>query len=500
MPGCQGMELAKVLRQDANYMTIPILFVSASSEARELLEQHSIAGNEFFQKPLNNEQFLSSLHRHLMNAQLIAARINLVSQRKESRGLQNHDYFVTELGALLAGIGSGQEDQANYLVQASIDRQEYLRAQHGARAMASLSARMEKHFAKQLAAGDSGCALGGGSFLFQLNAPAAGDDGTSLLERFRHSLNTPIWTLTDDPTPVTLSLGALILNDALDEDKTLVEVERACSEAMQSGGNRLMWKRAPERSPESKFDDRIKELIAAQAFKLHYQPIVNMQTGDTLFEALVRLVDDDNAVYPPGQFLQQLPEGIRGPFHELDRWVIQHAVEDLSHLKGKAAASHSVSIKRSSSMAEVESLLPLLSSAMRDARLKGKRRIYLALSSSIVVKDVPRAKKIAQMVQNMDCGLIIEHVDTSAASMDLIRELDSVDFVKLAPALGARAQQTPALEQLLNQLKATLNFSRRIVVTGVEDAKALSWFWERGIRNFQGYFIQEPKVAMNYEL
>ncbi|WP_417517272.1 response regulator [Marinobacter sp.] len=500
MPGCRGIELAKVLRQDANYMTIPILFVSASPEAREQLEQHSIAGNEFFQKPLNSEQFLSSLQRHLQNAQHIAARINLISQRKESKGLQNLDYFLTELGALLASIGSNPEGKTHYLMQASIDRQEYLRAQHGARAMASLAARMEKHFAKQLGPGDSGCALGGGSFLFQLNEPTSNDDGISLLERFHHSMSTPAWTLAEDHTPVTLSLGVLTLNDALDEDKALIEVEHACSEAIQSGGNRIKWQQAPERSPEPEFNARIRELIAAHRFNLYYQPIVNMETGDTLFEALVRLVDSDNAVYLPSQFLKQLPEGIRGPFHELDRWVIQHAVEALSALKGKDAASHSVSIKLSSSMAVVENLLPLLSSAIRDARLKGKRRIYLALSSPNVMKDVAGAKKIARMVQNMDCGLIIEHIDTSVASVDLIKELDSVDVVKLAPALGAVAQQTPALEQLLNQLKATRNLNRRIVITGVEDAKALSWFWERGIRNFQGYFIQEPKGAMSYEL
>ncbi|MDO6822978.1 response regulator [Marinobacter sp. 1_MG-2023] len=500
MPGCRGIELAKVLRQDANYMTIPILFVSASSEALEQVEQHSIAGNEFFQKPLNSEQFLTSLQRHLMNAQLIAARINLISQRKEPEGLQNLDYFLTELGGLLATIGGNPEGESHYLVQASIDHQEYLRAQHGARAMASLGARMEKHFAKQLRPGDSGCALGGGSFLFQLHESTASDDGVSILQRFQRNLNTPAWTLTDEHTPVTLSLGALMLNDALDEDKALIEVEHACSEAMLSGGNRIQWQQAPERSSEPKFNARIRELIAAQRFNLYYQPIVNMETGDTLFEALIRLVDDDNAVYLPSQFLQQLPEGIRGPFHELDRWVIQHAVEALSHLKGKDAASHSVSIKLSSSMAVVENLLPLLSSAIRNARLKGKRRIYLALSSQNVMKDVPGAIKIARLVQNMDCGLIIEHIDTSAASVDLIKELNSVDVVKLAPALGAVAQQTPALEQLLDQLKATLNFNRKIVVTGVEDAKALSWFWERGIRNFQGYFIQEPKGAMSYEL
>ena len=499
MPGCQGAELARLLRQDASYMTIPLLFVSAAPEARELLEQQSIGGNEFFPKPLDDEKFLKALQHHLTKAQLIATRISLVSQRKESRSLHNLDYFLSELGKLLSTLASAPQEQVHYLVQASIDRQDYLRAQHGARAMASLNSRMEKHFAGQLTAGSSGCALGDGSFLFLLEASAS-DDGQALLDRFHKTLNSPPWSLEQATTPVTLSLGVMPLNHALDEDRALLEVEKICTEAMGMGGDRVLWQKAPEPTQEAVIDNHIRELIGARAFRLHYQPIVNMETGDTLFEALVRLVDEDNVVYLPGQFLDQLPAGERNPFHDLDRWVIQHAVEDLAQLKGKASASHSVSVKLSSPMTDIEPLLSLLSTTMRDARIKGKLRIYLSLSATGVMKDVAIAKKITQLVQNMDCGLVIEHLDVSPASVELIKELGAVDFVKLSPALGAHGQQTPALDQFLHQLKAALSSSAKIVVTGVEDTKALSWFWERGIRNFQGYFIQEPKLAMNYEL
>jgi len=499
MPGCQGMELAKVLRQDARYMTIPILFVSASPGSKELFEQQSIAGNDYFQKPLDNELFLSSLHRHLMNARLISARINLVSQRKESRSLQNQDYFLTELVDLLARIENDQEGLTHYLIQASIDRREYLRAQYGARAMANLNARMEKRFAGLLAVEDSGCALGGGKFLFRVTV-SANDDGKAALERFHHRLNNPEWTFEDSTDPVTLSLGALTLNQAMDEDKALMEVDKACSEAMQSGSDKLIWQQATARSTESKFDDRIRELVTAQAFKLHYQPIVNMETDHTIFEAQVRLMDEDKAIYLPWQFLPELVQSDRGPFYELDHWVIQHAIEDLARLEGKASASHAISIKLSSPMVDVERLLTTLSTAIRNARIKGERRIYLALSCPTVLKDVPRARKIAGLIQKMGCGLILEHIDSASTSVELLKELGPVDFVKLEPTLGASARHNTELEDLLLQLKTALSSSQKIVVTGVEDAKALSWFWEHGIRNFQGYFIQEPKGVMSYEL
>lgn len=499
MPGVQGLELARALRQDPRYLTIPILFVSASQAVADRLETNSMAGNEFFQKPLDNQRFLAALHHHLAQAQRISARINLVSQRKERQGLQNHDFFLTELASSLAYLEASPNNQARFLVQVGIDREEYLRAQHGARALASLTARMEHHFADQLGARDSGCRLGGGSFLFQITAPVA-EDASAYLDQFHQRLNSPAWSLGEPPNSVTVSMGVLPLTEAVNEDKALMEVEQACCEAMQADNARVVWRRAPERSDHSKLDDRIRELLDAQAFKLHYQPIVNMNSGDTVFEALVRLVDEDDALYLPGQFLPQLTEGNHGTLHDLDRWVVEHALEGLSELSGKAAAGYSVAIKLASPMADVARMMPFLSSGMRNASIKGKRRIYLALSSPTVIKDVAKAKQVLNVLHGMNCGLIIEHVETGPASIELLKELPTVEFVKLAPKYGTSAEQTAELENMLRQLTGVFGSSQPIVATRVEDAKALTWFWDRGIRHFQGHFIQAPEVAMTFEL
>ena len=498
MPGVQGLELARVLRQDARYMAIPILFVSASQAVAEQLETYSMVGNEVFQKPLESKRFLAALHHHLLQAQVISARINLVSQRKVREGLQNHDSFLTDLATSIAYLEAVPDAPSRYLVQVGIDREQYLRAQYGARALASLTARMEQHFASQLGPEDSGCVLGGGSFLFQITTPA-GENASEYLDSLHRQLNSPSWSLGEPAVPVTVSMGVLPLIEAVNEDKALLEVEQACAEAVQEEGGRVVWHLAPERSDRSKLDDRIRELLEAQAFKLHYQPIVNMDSGDTLFEALVRLVDEDDAVYLPGQFLPHLAEGSHGTLHSLDRWVVEHALEGLSGLAGKAAASHAVAIKLASSMADVAKMIPFLSTGMRNARIKGKRRVYLALSSSAVIKDVARAKQVLSVLQGMDCGLIIEHLEADQASVDLLRELPSVDFVKLAHKYGAGAEQTTELESMLRRFREIFGSSLPIVATRVEDARALAWFWERDIRNFQGHFIQAPEVAMNFE-
>ena len=499
MPGVRGMELARMLRQDPRFMTIPILFVSASAAMTKHRQTYGITDNEVFQKPLDSQRFLTALQRLLSQAQLISSRINLVSQRKERQGLLNHDFFLAELTAKLAYLETSNKDEMRCLVQVGIDRAEYLKAQHGVRAMANLTARMEQHFSEQLSAGELGCHLGGGSFLFLLNTPTA-EEPKAFLEQFHQQLNRPAWALGEPSHPVTISLGVLALTQAVNEDKALLEIERACGEAIQAGGNRVIWGRTSERSEQNKLHDRIRERLEAKSFTLHYQPIVNMDSGNAFFEALVRLVDDDKAVYLPGQFMPAIEEGKHSSLRDLDRWVIEHAIDELSRLGGKAAASHSVAIKLASPVADLTKMLPLVSTCMRNARLKGKRRVYLALSSRTVIKDVAGAKHILQLLEAMDCGLIIEHLETGPASIDLMKELPTVDFVKLAPKYGTSIEQTTELDSMLRQLDGIFGSTQPIIATRVEDARALSWFWERNIRHFQGHFIQAPEVAMNYEL
>lgn len=496
MPGSNGVQLARVLRQDPRYMTIPILFVSATDELQAEHNQNSIVGNAFFQKPLDEEAFLQSLQTHVVRAQLISARIDLLSQRHEAAGLQNQDYFINRLEARLATLETDPPENELYLIQLGIDNEEYLKARHGTRAMINMASCMERYLAEYRTIGGVGCNMGGGSFLALLEAPAA-QTGEEALKTFQRDLNNHAWPLDSASKPVTISVGAMHLSHAMDVDLVLAQVESACAKAIKAGGNRVEWNKTQEQPNHAGLTDHLKELVQAKAFTLHYQPVMNMESEETLFEALIRLIDDDHAVYMPSQFLPWLPAGTRGNFYELDRWVIEHAVDNLVKLEGKAAASHSVIIKLSSPLAEIERMQPFITNVIRSSRVKGKRRIFLAFSNATVLKDIPRAQKVFESLQALGCGIIIEHVGAESNIVQVLKDVGPVDYIKLSPELGARTAQSPALDKLLNDLTTHLGSTLPIMVTGVEDAKVLSKFWERGIRFFQGYFIQKPGMSMN---
>jgi diguanylate cyclase (GGDEF)-like protein len=61
MPGCNGTELAKVIRQVPRYASIPIVYLSAETEIDRQLDALSLGGDDFLTKPINPAHLIRSV-------------------------------------------------------------------------------------------------------------------------------------------------------------------------------------------------------------------------------------------------------------------------------------------------------------------------------------------------------------------------------------------------------------------------------------------------------
>ena len=70
--------------------------------------------------------------------------------------------------------------------------------------------------------------------------------------------------------------------------------------------------------------ERIREALLEDRFVLHAQPILDLRTGVVAqYELLVRMLDDDGELIPPGAFLQAAERF--GLIQDIDRWVVARA-------------------------------------------------------------------------------------------------------------------------------------------------------------------------------
>jgi EAL domain-containing protein (putative c-di-GMP-specific phosphodiesterase class I) len=72
--------------------------------------------------------------------------------------------------------------------------------------------------------------------------------------------------------------------------------------------------------------------LAGNAFHAEYQPIVDLRTGDVVgLEALARWTHPERGPVPPSRFVGVAE--LTGMAPALDRWVIQHALQDMTRLR-----------------------------------------------------------------------------------------------------------------------------------------------------------------------
>lgn len=90
MPGCNGTELAKVIRHNDKYVGVPIIFLSAEDDLDKQLEAMSEGGDDFLTKPIKPRHLIATVRTRCARAQEIKARM----VRDSLTGLYNHTHIL----------------------------------------------------------------------------------------------------------------------------------------------------------------------------------------------------------------------------------------------------------------------------------------------------------------------------------------------------------------------------------------------------------------------
>ncbi len=94
MPGCDGRELAAVIRQHDKYLRLPIVFISSQDDVEKLLINSGLGIDDFLVKPFSPPQLISVVQNRAQRA----AELSALMVRDSFTGLLNHARFNELLG------------------------------------------------------------------------------------------------------------------------------------------------------------------------------------------------------------------------------------------------------------------------------------------------------------------------------------------------------------------------------------------------------------------
>lgn len=90
MPGCTGMEIARVIRQQDRFHSVPIIYLSAEEDVTKQLHAMSLGGDDFLTKPIDPKHLIATLHNRGRRARSLLA----LMIRDSLTGLFNHTHTL----------------------------------------------------------------------------------------------------------------------------------------------------------------------------------------------------------------------------------------------------------------------------------------------------------------------------------------------------------------------------------------------------------------------
>lgn len=93
MPGVDGIETARMIRQSRRYLSVPIVFVSGERDAVRQMEARRFGGDEFLSKPVDLDHLVALVRLRAERARLMRS----IMERDSLTGLLNHSRFKERL-------------------------------------------------------------------------------------------------------------------------------------------------------------------------------------------------------------------------------------------------------------------------------------------------------------------------------------------------------------------------------------------------------------------
>ena len=229
-------------------------------------------------------------------------------------------------------------------------------------------------------------------------------------------------------------------------------------------------------------------------FLLHYQPQVNLRTGDvTAIEALLRWPHPRLGLVPPLDFLPLAEEA--GLMASITAWVVDEALAQSATWRA-AGRDLPVSVNVSVSNLLDEGFVNLIGEALARHHLPGSS-LMLEITETTIINDFDGCRRVIGELRELGVGVSIDDFGAGFTSLAYLSSL-AVSELKLDRSfikglVGATPDRDLALIRATIDLGHALGM--RVVAEGVEDNTVLEQLRGAGCDVAQGFYISHPMAA-----
>jgi diguanylate cyclase (GGDEF)-like protein len=293
---------------------------------------------------------------------------------------------------------------------------------------------------------------------------------------------------------VTTCVGVSVYpDDGLDAETLIKNAGTAMNQAKELGRQGYqffkpeMTVRAVERQS---IEESLRRALDRREFALHYQPIVDLRTGEiTGAEALIRWTHPSRGPIPPAQFIPIAEDC--GLILPIGKWVLREACRQAQSWVDAGLRRATMAVNISAMMFRDEHFLEGIFAIIKDTGFD-PRFLELELTESILMKRVESTQSILMNLRARGVQVAVDDFGTGYSSLSYLSKFP-IDSLKIDQSFVRQITTAP---DEITIVTAIISMGRslklRVVAEGVETQEELAFLQARDCDEAQGYYFSRP--------
>ena len=315
-------------------------------------------------------------------------------------------------------------------------------------------------------------------------------DAALLVELWMKDLHDHVFGVGADTFRIHAKVGISMYPEDGVSAETLVKHAKAALKQAKTSRNRYLF-HTPRMTEimTSKFvlENQLRQALERHEFVLHYQPKVNMVSGElTGAEALIRWNDPRTGLVPPDQFIPVLEE--TGLIYEVGRWAVARAIED--HNRWRRAGLQAVTIAVNVSPLQLRNrhFIDDIERAI-GGDPEVARGLEFEITESMVMEDLEYSIATLRKIRAMGVTIALDDFGTGFSSLSYLSKLP-LDTLKIDRSFVIDLTDAP---ERLAQVSAIINLAHsmhlKVVAEGVETVDQARMLRMLGSDEMQGFLL-----------
>jgi diguanylate cyclase (GGDEF)-like protein/PAS domain S-box-containing protein len=324
-------------------------------------------------------------------------------------------------------------------------------------------------------------------------------DAVGLAHRIIEAMDVP-FDLSVDEAFITANVGIAFALDGLGTAESLIsDADVAMFRAKEQEGSHVEIFDSEMRAwvnSRRKTENALRHGLAREEFELHYQPIIEIGSGDIKgFEALVRWDRPHLGLVPPGDFIPVAEES--GLIVPMGEWILGEACRQAAKWQADLPERGlTVSVNLSARQLAQRDIAETVALALRDAEAD-PAGLVIELTETVLLDDVEQAARTLGALRDIGVLLSMDDFGTGYSSLTYLRRFP-IDIVKVDRSfvnqLGTDSRDASIVEMVVT-LAHGLELD--VVAEGVETEEQLSALASMGCQYAQGFLFARPQPASN---